>query len=150
MRVVLDTNVLVRANPKASGLARIVLTELARAPGHELVLSPFILDEVERVLSYPRAQAVWPLSPTEIQDYTAALAVLAEIVHVGPAPSVVLSDPHDDPVIATALVGRANILCTLDRHFYAPDVLEFLRKHTVEVMNDVNLLARLRTSSAGP
>ena len=52
MRVVLDTNVLVRANPKAIGSARALLDEIARSFEHALILSPFLvltakgLDEV--------------------------------------------------------------------------------------------------------
>jgi predicted nucleic acid-binding protein len=41
MRVVLDTNILVRANPRAGGSARALVAELARSPEHTLILSPF-------------------------------------------------------------------------------------------------------------
>ena len=144
MRVVLDTNVLVRANPKADGSARDLFTELAHSPEHTLIVSPFLLEEVERVLAYPRLQSLWPLEPAQIQEYTAALDDFSEMVHPGPAPAVVLSDPKDDPVIETALLGRADVLCTLDRHFYTPTVLDFLRQQSIQVMNDVQLLLRLR------
>lgn len=144
MRVLLDTNILVRANPRAGGSARTLFAELARSPEHTLILSPFLLEEVERVLAYPRLQALWPLTPEEIREYTEALDKLAETVHPGPAPPVVLSDPKDDPVIAAAFLGRADVLCTLDRHLYTPGVLDFLRKHSIQGMSDVQLLLRLQ------
>lgn len=69
MRVVLDTNILVRANPKVSpqGLARDLLLTNASGP-HVLILSPAILVEVQRVLAYPHVQARWPLTEEAIEQ----------------------------------------------------------------------------------
>lgn len=55
MRVVLDTNILVRANPKVSpqGLARDLLLTIVSGL-HVLILSPAILVEVQRLLTYPQ------------------------------------------------------------------------------------------------
>ena len=67
MRIVLDTNILVRANPTVSpkGLARdLLLTVLSGS--HVLILSPAILTEIQRVLHYPRVQARWPLTDDAI------------------------------------------------------------------------------------
>jgi predicted nucleic acid-binding protein len=62
VRVVLDTNILIRANPTVSpqGLARDLLLTVLSGP-HVLILSSAILDEVRRVLNYPRVQARWSL-----------------------------------------------------------------------------------------
>ena len=49
MRIVLDTNILVRANAKAKGPARELLQLIAGSPDHTLLLSPFLLQELERV-----------------------------------------------------------------------------------------------------
>jgi len=51
MRVVLDTNILIRANPKARGPAREVLQKIVSGE-HVLVTSRFLLQEVARVLAY--------------------------------------------------------------------------------------------------
>jgi predicted nucleic acid-binding protein len=56
MRIVLDTNILVRANAKAQGLARQLLQLIVDSPEHALLLSPFLLQEVERVLDYDRVR----------------------------------------------------------------------------------------------
>jgi predicted nucleic acid-binding protein len=53
MRVIPDTAILVRMNAKASGPARRLLERIAFGP-HELILSPFLLEETEQVLYYPR------------------------------------------------------------------------------------------------
>ena len=70
MRVVLDTNILVRANPKTkpNGLAKDLLLKIITSP-HMLVLSPAILAEAGRVLHYPHVQKRWPLSDEAIHTY---------------------------------------------------------------------------------
>ena len=54
------------------------------------------------------------------------------------------NDPNDDPVLETALSGRAEVLCTLDRHFHHRTVLRFCREHGIQVLTDVELLSMLR------
>jgi predicted nucleic acid-binding protein len=49
MRFVLDTNILVRANAKAKGPARELLQLIVESHDHVLLLSPFLLEELERV-----------------------------------------------------------------------------------------------------
>jgi predicted nucleic acid-binding protein len=68
VRVVLDTNILVRANPKTNpiGLAKELLLKIVTSP-HMLVLSPAILAEAGRVLRYSHVQERWPLSDEAIQ-----------------------------------------------------------------------------------
>jgi len=66
------------------------------------------------------------------------------MVFPGPAPQVVASDPDDDPVVHTAVVGRADALCTLNRDFYHPDVLEYCRARGVLITNDIEILSFLR------
>jgi putative PIN family toxin of toxin-antitoxin system len=142
MRVVADTAILVRMSAKASGPARRLLEQIASGP-HELVLSPFLLMETERVLSYPRMQALYALSPEGIREHIAELVSVARIVDPVVREPVVLNDPEDDPVIYTAVDGRADVLCTLDGDFYKPGVIEFCRKHGISVVTDVELLRML-------
>ncbi|MEK7406255.1 MAG: PIN domain-containing protein [Acidobacteriota bacterium] len=88
-------------------------------------------------------QALYPLNPTEIQEHIDALIRVAQIVDPIVREPVVLKDPKDDPVIHTAVDGGAEVLCTLDRDFFEPAVLEFCRKHGISVMSDVELLRLL-------
>jgi predicted nucleic acid-binding protein len=81
MRIVLDTAILVRTNMKAPGPARSLLERIA-ARGHQLILSPFLLEETERVLNYPRMQALYGLNPAEISEHIDMLQEVAEIVIV--------------------------------------------------------------------
>ena len=117
MRVVLDTGVLVRANAKSRGPAREVLLAIVDGP-HELINSAFLLDETARVLRYPRLLARHGLNEQEIEEHLDFLHRISELVDVVVGKPVVLSDPDDDPVLHTAVGGRADVLCTRDRDFF--------------------------------
>jgi putative PIN family toxin of toxin-antitoxin system len=143
MRITLDTAILVRTNAKAKGPARELL-KVIQQQGARLVLSPFLLEEVQRVLRYPRMQAIYHLDADDILEHVQLLESLADLVIPAEGPSVVLKDPNDDPVVYTALAGQADILCTVDRHFYEPNVLSFCARHGIQLMTDVELLRALR------
>lgn len=149
MKVVLDTNILVRAGVKARGPARELLQLITASPRHTLLSSPFLLRELERVFSYERVRVLSKLTEQEIGDYLSYLQTreVAEIVFPGPAPRVVPSDPDDDPVVHTAVVGQAGALCTLNRHFFDPHVVNYCRERGVLVARDVDLLRFLRARS---
>lgn len=145
MRVVLDTNILARAARGGTGLAAELLAEVAD-PAHVLVLSPFLVLELSRVLRYPRVRAMHGLDEADIDAYVQAvqsMGMIAIPVSASPTP-VVTNDPTDDAVIATAVDGAAEVLCTLDRHFRTPAVLAYCTQHGVRVLSDIELLAEVR------
>jgi putative PIN family toxin of toxin-antitoxin system len=147
MRIVLDTNILARANPRSKGVARTLLLTILESADHVLVLSPFLLRETERVLNYPRLQAIWPLTRLDIEQYTQALQDFAELVNPVLGRRLVPHDREDDPVLEAALSGRASVLCTLDRHFHHREVFTTCSQHGIRVLTDVELLSFLRDSS---
>lgn len=106
MRIVLDTNILVRANAKARGPARELLQLIVASPDHILLLSPFLLQELERVFSYERVRISSKLTDEEVAEYLSYLRAkdASEVIFPGPAPRVVPSDPDDDPVVHTAVM----------------------------------------------
>jgi putative PIN family toxin of toxin-antitoxin system len=137
MRIVLDTNILVRAAWKAGGLASLLLRSVLE--GHRLIVSPFILAEVARVLAYPRIQARWGLTEERIQQHVNRLAAAAEIVANTSVNRVVPDDPDDDFIVQTAIAGKADVLCTRDSHLLSPEVVEHCRHHAVRIMDDIEL-----------
>jgi putative PIN family toxin of toxin-antitoxin system len=147
MRIVLDTNILVRANAKARGPARELLQLIVGSRDHVLLLSPFLEQELERVFSYERVRASSKLTDSEIVEYLSYLRArnVSEIVFPGPAPRVVPADLDDDSVVHTAVVGRADALCTLNRDFFNPLVRDYCRERGVLILNDVELLNLLRS-----
>jgi predicted nucleic acid-binding protein len=108
---------------------------------HTLVLSRFILDEVERVLLYPRLQARYRITVSEAARFTGSLASVADMVEPVIVRPLVLADPADDPVLYTAADGQADVLCTRNiRHFDAPEVQDFCSEHGIRVMTDLDVL----------
>lgn len=143
MRITPDTGILVRMNVKATGPARRLLDVILDGP-HELVLSEFLLKETARVLRYPRMQNLYKLSDDDIAVHIELLRERSDLVDPIVHTPVVLTDPNDDPVVYTAVAGGADILCALDRDFYRPQVIDFCRQNGIEIMNDVELLKKLR------
>lgn len=143
MRITLDTGILVRVYLSPSGPA-FRLTQAISTLHHVLVVSQYILDEVEAVRSYPRIRRRTVIGG---QHIAAALRQAEMVIPVRGRP-VILADPKDDPVLYTAVAGKADVLCTLDRHFHAPDVVAFCTEHGIRVMSDVELLRELLAGEA--
>jgi len=136
VRITLDSNVLVRALTSPQGPALRLLDLILRS--HTLVVSRFILDEVERVLMYPRLRLRYGITPEDGARFAGTLAQSASIVEPVIVAPIILSDPDDDAVLYTAADGRAEILCPLNaKHFTVDAVEEFCRRHGIRVMGDV-------------
>jgi len=143
MRITPDTGILVRMNLRATGPSRRLLDVILDGP-HELILSEFLLKETARVLRYPRMQNLYHLTDKDISEHVELLRGRSDLVDPVVHTPVVLADPNDDPVVYTAVAGRADILCAMDRDFYTPQVVTFCRENGIEVMNDVELLLKIR------
>ena len=111
MRVVLDTNVLVRATPGRGGLARRLLLKIIDPP-HLLVLSEPILGELAQSDRYPQLRRTHEMIDEAIDDYVADLAQVGHVADVARemCRGVVAADAADDIIVATALAGRAGDL----------------------------------------
>ena len=106
MRILLDVNILVRANDRAEGPARDLLLDLI-ARGETLLVSSEILAELARVLRYPRVQRLYALTEEQIYSYVMFLRDACEIVSPSYSVSVPIRDPKDIHVMHTAVVGEA-------------------------------------------
>lgn len=118
IRVVFDTNVFISAlfNP-TSPPAR--LLELALQGYFKLLISPPIIREIERVLTYPRVTKLLQkrkITPGEIQ---ASLVMVLKIAVLTPGNltlEAVPDDPGDDMILACALEGGADVIVSGDHH----------------------------------
>ena len=142
MRVVLDTNVLVRAMASPSGPAGELFERVST--DHVLVASLKLLEEVARALGYDWVRRIHQRTDTEITEFLASIENGATVVPLmEPLPRVVPGDPKDDLVVATAVAGRVDVICTLDHHFYQDQVRDYCRERMIEIMDDIELLRRL-------
>ncbi|MDZ4684386.1 MAG: putative toxin-antitoxin system toxin component, PIN family [Planctomycetaceae bacterium] len=145
MRVVLDTNVLARAAGGPPSPAAELLTLCLESP-RVLCVSPFQLSELSRVLRYERVRRLHGMSDEVVDQflqYLQAASLTVELA-VDSVAAVVTSDPDDDPIVATAVVAAAKVLCTLDRHLRTPAVVGYCAAYGIDVVTDVELLQRLR------
>jgi uncharacterized protein len=96
--------------------------DAALAGRFEIVTSPALLDELRRVLAYPKLQAV--IGDTD--ELIKFLAIAAAVVT--PTETVELvRDPDDDRLIEAALAADADVIVTGDQDLLALGSLDQLR-----------------------
>ena len=106
MRITLNSAILVRAHRRTAGPARALLGELLQH-GHRLVLSGSVLEEVERVLHYPRLAKRFAPTEAGITGFVAFLAASAKVVEGDEDVTPPIRDSKDVHIIQTAIAGKA-------------------------------------------
>ena len=118
MRIVLDTNVLLSGRMAPGGTpGRIVAAW--RGAHFDLSLSEPMLDEIRRVLTYPKIHARLGWGEEEIARFLLLLRLKAEVVDVEGVTASVPRDAADNPILATFLAGQAECLVTGDKDLLA-------------------------------
>jgi uncharacterized protein len=126
LRAVLDANQYVSALLKPrSNPARVI--ELVHAGQVTLLASPAILDEVRRVLSYPRLKKMHRRSPQEIEGFLAKLVKIACLTPGTLEVSAIKNDPSDDIYLACAVEGSADYIVSGDHHLTDLRVFQGIR-----------------------
>lgn len=113
MRAVIDPNVVIAAALSPDGSpARVLRAWLDGV--FELVVSPLLLDEIERALAYPRLRK--RIAADEAHDLVELLRAGADH-HADPShpPPVRSADPGDDYLLALAATADA-VIVSGDRH----------------------------------
>jgi uncharacterized protein len=149
MRLLLDTTILARAAASSRGPARAVL-DIALGAEHTLITSDYLLSEVFLVLHKDYLQAIHGLSEPDMRAYVENLRVGSLVVPIPPMAvrRIVPADPNDDPIVAAAILGKAEVICTWDNDFFEASVLRRLAQFGIEVLRDGELLRRLRSRRA--
>lgn len=135
MRVVLDTNVIVSALSHG-GKPREILA-LTRKGEIELIISPFILDELSHVL---KRKFLW--SPERTQEAVANLLLYATVADSIPTLAVV-DDDADNRVLECALAGGASIIVTGDH-----DLLRLNEFRKIQILKPSEFLEFLKGGSS--
>ncbi len=115
MRVVLDVNVLVSAVISSRGSPAKIL-DLWEKGEFDLIISPALLEELGRVIQYPKIQKKYHLSEEFVEKFLGLLS--SQTIHVNPsgAVDVVEKDPTDNRYLECAKAGNASFIVTGDRH----------------------------------
>jgi len=114
VRSVLDANVYVSALIQPDGTPGQIIERFLRDKTFEVVVSPAVVDEVLRVLAYPKVRRLTRAAP---EVWFEDIVVLADMVVGELRVSGVCDDPDDDKYIAAALEGRADYIVTGDKRF---------------------------------
>ncbi|MGO9314876.1 MAG: putative toxin-antitoxin system toxin component, PIN family [Syntrophobacteraceae bacterium] len=134
IKVVLDANQFVSALLKPhSNPAKIA--RLVYEGDLTLLLSPAILDELQRVLSYPKIKKLHCRTPEEIERFFQKLKKIAIITPGILSVSEVIYDPSDNIYLACAVEGNAGFIVSSDHHI--TDLKTFLG---IPIVNPATLL----------
>ena len=108
MRITLDSSVLIAANISRAGTCAELLEDLLLH--HELVISEFILEELNRKLiekfHFPRREA---------DQLVSFLRRVGTVVVPADLAADLCRDPEDIPVLGTAIAGKCALLISVDR-----------------------------------
>ncbi len=109
-KVLLDTNILISAlgwNSKPKEIFRkCIAGEL------KLITSPEQIDELQRVMDYPK----FHFTVEQKKSFISIILEIAEIVEITGKIKVIKDDPDDDIILETAIVGRAGYIVSGDPH----------------------------------
>ena len=141
MRIVLDTNIFVSALISGEGSPSKVLAAIRRER-ITLVTSTFQIEELRRVLARERLKPY--IRPEEADDLLYHLEavgmVMSELPDIGLSP-----DPDDNPILATAVAGEAELIVSGDKG----DMLALGQVDGIPIVTAREAAARLRTRTAG-
>lgn len=115
IRAVLDANVFVSGVLSPTGNPAKILTAW-RSEQFHLLISPAILEEIDRVLRYPKvvARHRWP--EEMIKRFIEDLAHLAILTPIRRMLKVIAEDPSDNRYLECAIEGDADYIVSGDRH----------------------------------
>lgn len=80
----------------------------------ELIASPALLEELERVLLRPKFRSY--ANEDEVRRFVAIIGELSSVSPGAPAQAGLTADPHDDYLVALARATHVGVLVSGDRH----------------------------------
>lgn len=115
MRVVLDANVLVSGTISRRGSPGKIL-DLWEQEKFDLVMSSPILEELERVIHYPKIQQKYQLPEEQVEQFLGLISNQSITVTPSRKIDVIEKDPSEDRYLECAKAGNASYIVTGDRH----------------------------------
>ena len=136
LRVVLDANVIVSGVIAPRGAPARIL-EAWRTGWFQPLVSPAILDEIGRVLRYPRIVSYHRWPDDHIRTFLEDLAYLAIPVEGELEITAIQQDPTDNRYLECAVEGRADYIVSGDQHVLALGEYEGIPIHSPRAFIEV-------------
>lgn len=137
LRAVLDANVMISALIQPKGASGRILTSLLERYTFEPVVSPGILAELRRSLSYPKVRKYIKISEEDLDLWVTSLELIALPVEGNLRIHAVTADPDDNKYIEAAVEGVAQFVVTGDKHLLALKTYEDIRIVTPRIFVDL-------------
>lgn len=109
-KVFLDTNILISALGW-NGKPRVIFEKCLHSE-LELVTSPNQIDELKRVMDYPK----FNFTEEQKAKFISVILEIAVMVGIPGEVKVIVDDPDDDAMLETAVVGNVDYLISGDPH----------------------------------
>jgi putative PIN family toxin of toxin-antitoxin system len=136
IRAVLDANVFVSAALSPNGIPAKILTAW-RAEQFQLVISKAILEEIDRVLRYPKILKRHQWREERIRLFIEDLAHLTVLTPGERKLTVITEDPSDNRYLECATEGEAEYIVSGDQHLIELEVYQNTRILTPRVFLDI-------------
>ncbi|MBI5374230.1 MAG: putative toxin-antitoxin system toxin component, PIN family [Candidatus Schekmanbacteria bacterium] len=139
LKVVLDTNVLISATLSPKGNPSQII-KAWREKKFRLIISYSLLEEIERVIFYPKVRKYSDWSKEEINDFLKEIKQVSVIKESTRFFSeIIKDDPDDDKFIITAIEGKANYIVSGDQH-----LLKLKTYQGIKIITPANFLKILK------
>lgn len=115
-RIVFDTNVLISALGW-DGKPETCLEQALHGPVDGYI-SPAMLEELRRVMDYPRFE----FTEAEQRSFVAIILASFHVVEPGISLEVIEADPEDDKILECAVTGQVDYIVSGDTHLLDLDV----------------------------
>ena len=112
MKIVLDTNTLVSAIGWEGPPARIL--RACRAGRFDLITSPRLLEELTRIVTYPKLRVI--AKHPELPEILKWLHAAEHLVYPKKTVGIITVDPPDNRILECAVEGRADLIVSGNRH----------------------------------
>lgn len=137
LRAVLDANVMISALIQPKGASGRILKSLLERNTFELIVSPAILAEVRRSLSYPKVRKYIKTSDEDIDLWVVSVELIAQPVDGKLRIHAVAADPDDNKYIEAGVEGLVQFVVTGDKHLLSLKSYEHIRIVTPRVFVDL-------------
>ena len=113
IKVVLDTNIYISGLITRGGKPDLIIKKIEN---YHLFCAEEILEEIKRVLQYPKIKNKYSLTEDDIEDYLIYIRSVATIVTSLPEVKIIEEDTADNIILACADKANADYIISGDKH----------------------------------